>query len=78
MPDLECRLAKVEANLDHLNQQLIQGRDAAEDKLDAVLAQVTDLKLAQEKQKGFIAGVVFAITAVAGVIGYAVTNWLRN
>ena len=57
MPDINCRVAKLEAN----HEMLIKTIQKMDANLDVLTEQAT-------KQKGFIAGVTLAISAVISIV----------
>lgn len=67
MPTVEERLASLESKEEHLNQTLNEVR------LD-----VKDIKAGMQKQKGFIAGIMFVVTPIwAAIVIYAKAFWDR-
>lgn len=51
-------------------------KDVRTDLKDAT-GQLTEIKLLLQKQKGFLAGVVFVVSAVAGAIALAIA-WIKS
>lgn len=73
MPDIDCRVAKLEQkmeNYDHILQNHLVEEEKATvklfDKLDVIEESLA-------KQKGFIGGVTFTISAIVGAIGLAIS-----
>ena len=64
MPDINCRVAKLEANHETLMDTI--------EKMDKNLEKLTEQST---KQKGFIAGITFAISAIISVVGWW---WSKN
>ena len=59
MPDINCRVAKLEANHETLMDTI--------QKMDRNLESLTEQST---KQKGFIAGITFAASAIVSIVGY--------
>lgn len=67
MPDLECRVARLESRLDSMEKDTFI-------KLEEIKDAIEDLKVYQRNQQGFVRGVVFTVSAIVGGIGLAF-NW---
>lgn len=74
MPDLNCRIAKLEQAHDDLEDAFIHERDHNRRKMDTVSDQLSELQLLLQKQKGFVGGVVFTVGALFSFITWFITN----
>lgn len=72
MPDETCRLAQAEANIKNLCEKYEDHCEAEERHLKRIWDSIEDLKELQRNQQGFVRGVVFTISAVAGTVGVIV------
>ena len=68
VPDLECRIAKLEQRFDNLEASIMAEKDESRRKMDKVFDVLDELKKIQEKQKGFIGGVIFAVSGIFTVV----------
>ena len=59
MPDINCRVSRLEANHETLMETI--------EKMDKNLEKLTEQST---KQKGFIAGTTFALSAIISVVGW--------
>ena len=74
MPDLECRVAKLEERHDSLVKWLNEDKEEAQIARRAIDAKVSHLISLQDKQKGFIAGITFTVTAIFSCVTYYLTK----
>jgi hypothetical protein len=70
MPDLPCRVARLEANLDNEIDDNKQFRIELRHALLEISDSVQTLKMQREKQVGFIAGVSAVIGVLVTAAGY--------
>lgn len=70
MPDLPCRVAKLEEKLTAESNDSREFREEVRSSLREIAETVHNLQLQREKQVGFIAGVAAVIGGVVTVIGY--------
>lgn len=66
MPDLECRLAKIEERVEIMQSS----HKEVTDKLDKLIDQ-------QQKQIGFIGGVSFALTVIASGLAWILNHGFK-
>ena len=70
MPDLNCRVAKVEERLDGLVKDIHCDREDARRHSDRIFAALDELQKNASSNKGFFGGVVFAVSAIFACITY--------
>ena len=64
MADLETRLAKLEQRFDNMEASFMAEREENRRKMDKVFDVLEELKRIQEKQRGFIGGVIFTVSGL--------------
>jgi len=67
MPDLECRVAKLEQKIDIKIEDDKNYREEVSEMLKEIRTCIKDMELARSKEKGFIGGIVFIVGAVASI-----------
>ena len=70
MPDINCRVAKVEQRLDGLVRELNTEHEESRRRYDRVFDALEILKKDSEKNKGFFGGVVFAVSGIFAFVVY--------
>ena len=75
MPDLECRVAKLEQKLDMKILDDKEYREEVSEILRSIQTSIKDTQLERSKEKGFIGGVVFIVGAVASVATIVVNKF---
>lgn len=74
MPDLECRVAKLEENLANLRRELSEDKMQSDNFQANLCKKLDDLNEAVTKQKGFLGGVVFTASALFSFVAWFFTN----
>lgn len=74
MPDLECRVAKLEQKIDIKIEDDKEYREETSEILKEIRESIKEMELAKSKEKGFIGGVVFIVGAVASIGTVAVNK----
>ena len=59
MPDLECRLAKVEERMSNHIEAVSEMKDT-----------LNEMNMTMKRQQGFMAGVVFAVSSIVAGVTY--------
>lgn len=75
MPDLECRVAKLEQKLDMKILDDKEYREEVSEILRSIQTSIKDMQLERSKEKGFLGGVVFIVGAVASVATIVVNKF---
>ena len=75
MPDLECRVAKLEQKLDIKIVDDKEYREEVSEILHDIQASIKDMQLAKSREKGFIGGVVFIVGALASIATIVVNKF---
>ena len=75
MPDLECRVAKLEQKLDMKIVDDKEYREEVSEILRSIQSSIKEMQLEKSKEKGFIGGVVFIVGAVASIATIAVNKF---
>ena len=68
--DLNCRVAKVEQRLDGLCRELNEDQEENRRKADKIFDCLDELKKESANNKGFFAGIVFAVGALFATLTY--------
>lgn len=74
---LKEHTAQDRESFEKLSGELAALRKDVSDVKLTLLNDVTEVKLALQQQKGFFAGVVFVVSALAGAIALAI-SWIKN
>ncbi len=74
MPDLECRVAKLEERHESLVKWLNEDKEEAQRARHSIDEKVSHLISLQDKQKGFIGGITFTVTAIFSLVTYYLTK----
>lgn len=74
MPDLNCRVAKLEEKHESLVKWLNEDKEEARQDRLSIESKVNHLISLQDKQKGFIGGITFTVTAIFSLITYYFTR----
>lgn len=77
MPDLPCRVAKIEEKLEGLCRSSSEDRDEYRRKMDRVFDSLEELKETNKRQQGFMAGMAFAISLLVTAI-MTLTNFFTG
>ncbi len=70
MPDLNCRVSKVEQQIESLLQDIHQEREESRRRSDRIFLALDELKKDSANNKGFFGGIVFAVGAIFAVVAY--------
>lgn len=70
MPDLNCRVSKVEQQIESLLQDIHQEREESRRRSDRIFLVLDELKKDSANNKGFFGGIVFAVGAIFAVVAY--------
>jgi len=70
MPDDACRLAKLEEGLSNIKDEFRTHRAEEETTLTDILNSLRKIESVQAGQKGFIAGITFAVSSIFAVAIY--------
>lgn len=70
MPDLNCRVSKVEQQIESLLQDIHQEREESRRRSDRIFLVLETLQKDANNNKGFFGGVVFAVAAIFSGIAY--------
>ena len=68
MPDLECRVAKLEQAVEGLRDMISEEKNEYRRKMDQVCDALDDINQTLQKQRGFVGGVTFTVGAVFSLI----------
>lgn len=77
MPDYACRLAQAETEIKNICARFEAHADHETEQLDEIKESIRNIQQTIEANKGFVRGVTFTITALAGAIGMGL-HWLTN
>ena len=77
MPDLPCRVARLEVKLDNESEDSREFRTEIRLALLEISDSVQTLKLQREKQVGFIAGVSAVIGILVAAVGYVFNKFYQ-
>ena len=78
MPDLECRVAKLEQAVEGLRDMIREEKRETSECLRGINESLDDLKKNMEKQRGFVGGVIFTVSAVFSVVTWMFSNGHGN
>jgi hypothetical protein len=78
MPNEECRIAKLEANHDTFTTEFKEYCRRAEIDSKERLELLLEVRDKQVKMAGFIAGITFAITAIASLGGVLINKFFSS
>ena len=70
MPDLNCRVSKVEQQIENLLQDIHQEREESRRRSDRIFLALDELKKDSANNRGFFGGIVFAVGAIFAVVAY--------
>ena len=70
MPDLNCRVSKVEQQIESLLQDIHQEREESRRRSDRIFLALDELKKDSANNRGFFGGIVFAVGAIFAVVAY--------
>ena len=70
MPDLNCRVSKVEQQIESLLQDIHQEREESRRRSDRIFLALDELKKDSANNRGFFGGIVFAVGAIFAVGAY--------
>ena len=70
VPDLNCRVSKVEQQIESLLQDIHQEREESRRRSDRIFLALDELKKDSANNKGFFGGIVFAVGAIFAVVAY--------
>jgi len=70
VPDLNCRVSKVEQQIESLLQDIHQEREESRRRSDRIFLVLDELKKDSANNKGFFGGIVFAVGAIFAVVAY--------
>ena len=65
MPDINCRLIRLEAQIEHIEENLDKHVSNESNQQDALMELMQDIRDKQAKMSGFWAGAAFVISALA-------------
>ena len=74
MPDLDCRVAKMEQRLDSLCRELNENNEENRRRLEKIFLALEELQKSNNSNKGFFGGVVFSVSAIFAFIVYITTK----
>lgn len=77
MPDHACRLAQAETEIKNIHTKFDAHAQHEHQQLEEIKDSIREIQQTIETNKGFIRGVSFTITALAGAIGMGL-HWLTN
>ena len=75
MPDLECRVAKLEAHLENNLQDCEDFHEGVRATLRDLTTAINDLKLQREKQISFLGGIAAVVSVIATVAGFVINKY---
>ena len=78
MPDLECRVAKLEQAVEGLRDMISEEKRESRECLRGINESLDDLKKNMDKQRGFVGGVIFTVSAVFSVVTWMFSNGHGN
>jgi hypothetical protein len=78
MPDEACRLAQAEANIQNICRKFDAHALQEHEQLEEIRDAISKIQTSIESNKGFVRGVAFTISAVAGVVGWAFHQFFGN
>lgn len=70
MPDLNCRVSKVEQQIENLLQDIHQEREESRRRSDRIFLVLETLQKDSANNRGFFGGIVFAVGAIFAVVAY--------
>jgi VIT1/CCC1 family predicted Fe2+/Mn2+ transporter len=70
VPDLNCRVSKVEQQIESLLQDIHQEREESRRRSDRIFLALDELKKDSANNRGFFGGIVFAVGAIFAVVAY--------
>jgi VIT1/CCC1 family predicted Fe2+/Mn2+ transporter len=70
VPDLNCRVSKVEQQIENLLQDIHQEREESRRRSDRIFLALDELKKDSANNRGFFGGIVFAVGAIFAVVAY--------
>ena len=70
MPDLNCRVSKVEQQIESLLHDIHQEREESRRRSDRIFLALDELKKDSANNRGFFGGIVFAVGAIFAVVAY--------
>jgi hypothetical protein len=70
VPDLNCRVSKVEQQIESLLQDIHQEREESRRRSDRIFLVLETLQKDANNNKGFFGGVVFSVSAIFAFIVY--------
>jgi hypothetical protein len=70
MPDINCRVAKVEQQIEALLQDIHHDREESRRRSDRIFLILDELQKNAHNNKGFFGGVVFSVSAIFAFIVY--------
>lgn len=75
MPDLECRVAKLEERVSNKIEEDDDYRTNVTVALKDISASIHDLKETNARQKGFMGGIIFAISAISTIVTVVINKY---
>ena len=78
MPDLECRVAKLEQAVEGLRDMIAEEKNENRRKMDQIFEAIDHLNKTIEKQRGFVGGVIFTVGAVFSFVTWFVSYKFGN
>lgn len=70
MPDLDCRVAKLEQAVEGLRDIIAEEKNDHRRKMDKICEALDAINQTLQKQRGFIGGVTFTVGAVFSLIAW--------
>lgn len=75
MPDLSCRVAKLEENLKNVSEDGKEFRESVTVSLKEIVETLQEMKLERSKQIGYIGGISTAVGGIAAVATFIINKY---
>ena len=75
MPDLSCRVAKLEENLKNVSEDSKEFRESVTVSLKEIVETLQEMKLERSKQIGYIGGISTAVGGIAAVATFIINKY---
>lgn len=78
MPDIPCRLAKLETLVDKQSKEMCCLEEDVKESLKEITETLKQMQQDTAKQKGFISGAVFVLSAIAACVSYIMNKFIGS
>ena len=75
MPDINCRVAQLEANLRNESQDSKEFREEVRASLTVITTTLQKMELERSKQVGYIGGISTAVGGIAAVATFVINKY---